>query len=268
MKKILKSVRGVTLSEVLVAMIITGIISAAMFRAYISQHHAWNIQEAVIETQQNSRAAIDELTRQIRMTGYGLPAGLNALEVYNTNPDTIVVIYAAADCDAPIEHAMPNPSAELRCDGHDVSCFSDDQEIYIFDPFTETGEFFVLTSVQVAAAHLQHNTMVLSKAYPKGSILMAIDRVKFYIDYTDSLHPNLMVKVGTYAPQVYAENMIDLQFVYTLKNGMAVDAPVMVNDVRQVAVAVTGRTSRPDTDMSEQPYRFRDYQSNVNLRNF
>lgn len=268
MKKLLKSVRGITLAEVMVSMIITGIISAAMFRAYISQHQAWNMQEAVIETQQNTRAAIDELTRQIRMTGYGLPTGLNALEVYDTNPDTIIVIYAANECDAPIQHAMPQPSAELRCDGSDVSCFSAGQESYIFDPFTETGEFFVITNVQTGSSHIQHNLAPLSRAYPLGSKVIAIDRVKFYIDYTDNLHPNLMVKVGAYAPQVYAENITDLQFVYTLKNGMTVDAPSIVNDIRQVAIAVTGRTAEPNVDIANQPYRYRDYQSNVNLRNF
>ena len=157
MKKLLKSIRGMSLAEVMVAMIITGIISAAMFRAYISQHRAWNTQESVIETQQNTRAAIDELTRQIRMAGYGLPTNLNALEVYNTNPDTIIVIYAASECDAPIQHPMPNTSAELRCDGYDISCFAEGQEVYIFDPFTESGEFFEITAVQTAASHIQHN---------------------------------------------------------------------------------------------------------------
>jgi Tfp pilus assembly protein PilW len=239
-----------------------------MFRVYINQHHAWLIQDSVIEMQQNARASIDELTRQLRQTGYNLPNGLPALEASDTNPDTIVIVYkAAGDCDATIEHAMPQPSAELRCDGHDVSCFWDGQEIYIYDPYDQTGEFFIITEVQVAAAHVQHRTMRLSKAYPKGSILLSLDRVKFYIDQSDTLHPKLMVQVGNNPAQIYAEDVIDLQFTYNLKNGMEVSVPAIESDVREIGITVTARTSEPDVEFPDDPYRFETYQSRVFLRN-
>jgi hypothetical protein len=175
-----------------------------------------------------------------------------------------------ADCDATIEHAMPLPSAELRCDGHDVSCFYDGQEVYIYDPFADEGEFFLISHVQVAAAHIQHNTDPLSKKYPKGSIVISLDRVKFYIDNTsDTLHPKLMIQVGGQLPQVYAEDIIDLQFEYTLKNGVTADEinGPLVRDIRQVSVLVTARTPNPDVEFSKKPYRYETYQSKVHLRN-
>ena len=267
MKRILKSIKGLTLVEILIALIITGILSAAMFRIYINQHHAWMIQDSVIEMQQNARAAIDELGRQIRQTGYELPNGLPALEAYDTNPDTIVIHYNGGECDAPIEHDMPQPSAELRCDGHYVGCFTDGQTAYIFDPFTETGEFFVITQVQVASSHVQHNITTLSKCYPKGSIILSLDRVKFYIDRSDALHPKLMVQVGAYPPQVYAEDITDLQFTYKLKNNMVVSVPPLAEDVREVYITLTARTQNPDVEFTASPYRFETYRSGVYLRN-
>ena len=267
MKRILKSIKGLTLVEILIALIITGILSAAMFRIYINQHHAWMIQDSVIEMQQNARAGIDELGRQLRQTGYELPNGLPPLEAYDTNPDTIVIHYNGGECDAPIEHAMPQPSAELRCDGHDVSCFVDGQTAYIFDPFTETGEFFVITQVQVASSHVQHNTTTFSKCYPKGSIILSLDRVKFYIDQSNALHPKLMVQVGAYTPQVYAEDITDLQFTYKLKNNMVVSVPPLAEDVREIYVTVTARTQNPDIEFTSSPYRFETYRSGVYLRN-
>lgn len=270
MVKLLKSTRGVTLVEIFIALFITGLLSAAMFRMYINQHHAWMIQDSVIEMQQNARAAIDELTRQIRMAGYELPNGLPPLEAYDTNPDTIVIHYKAdSDCEAPIDKPMPQPSAELDCTEptSDVSCFFPGQQAYIIDPFIEQGEFFVISHVQEIPGKIQHNTCPLSRCYPKGSIILALERVKFYIDQSDTDHPKLMVQVGAGVPQVYAEDIIDLQFTYTLKNGVTTSDPVIARDVRDVAVSLTARTPNPDVEFADNPYRHESYDSRVYLRN-
>lgn len=255
-----------TLVEVLLALLLTGIISAAMFRVYINQHHAWIVQDNVIEMQQNARAAIDELTRQIRMSGYAVPNGLQAFDAFNTNPDTICIYYKTQMCDAPIEHDMPQPSSELRCDGHDVSCFYAGQFCYIYDPNLESGEFFTISHVQTGSAHIQHNTDVLSRSYPAGSQLMSIEMIKYYIDQSDTAHPRLMVQFANQTPQIYAEDIEDLQFTYVLKNGITVDEPVLKNDVRQIGIELKART--PETDIETgNIYRYRTYQSKVYLRN-
>ena len=267
MKRILTSPRGISLIEILVALIVTGILATAIFRIYINQHHAWRIQDSVIEMQQNARAAIDELSRQLRQAGYQLPKDLAPLEAYNTDPDTIVIMYNGGDCDTPIEHAMPQPSAELRCDGHDVSCYAAGQVVYIWDPFAQTGEFFEISQVQTGSSHIQHNDWPLSKAYPKGSVILSLDRVKFYIDQSDTLHPKLMVQLGDYPPQIYAEDIIDLQFNYRLKNGMTVASPAIPQDVREIAIDLTARTQQPDISFPDNPYRYESYGSIVFLRN-
>jgi prepilin-type N-terminal cleavage/methylation domain-containing protein len=263
----MRNARGFSLVEVLVALLLTGILTAAMFRVYINQHHAWMIQDSVIDMQQNARTAIDELTRQVRMAGYGLPNGMTPLMGYNTNPDTIVLFYKTANCDAPIEHAMPNPSAELRCDGHDVSCFHVNQRAYIYDPTLESGEFFTITQVQTSSSHIQHNTTTLSRSYPQGSIIMYVAQVQYYIDRTDTLHPNLMVRIDNGAPQVYAENITDLQFKYMTKNGAIADVPTVPKDVRKIGIQLFARTPLRDPTMTATPYRYREYASNVYLRN-
>jgi hypothetical protein len=270
MAKIFRSNKGITLVESLIALLLAGIITAAMFKVYVNQHHAWMIQDSVIEMQQNARAAIDELTRQLRMTGYALPNGLAPLQAYDTDPDTIVILYeTGTGCNAPIEHDMPQPSAELRCDGHDVSCFYDGQDAFIYDPNLESGEFFTVTHVQVGSSHIQHSLAPLSRSYPQGSLVLSIDRVKYYIDYSDTLHPRLMIQVGNASPQVYAEDIVDLQFDYTLKNGITLSQPpsAMARDIRQIAITINARTPKPDVEFEQNPYRYETYQSKVFLRN-
>ncbi|MCP4566721.1 MAG: prepilin-type N-terminal cleavage/methylation domain-containing protein [FCB group bacterium] len=268
MKRIFRSNAGFTLIELLVALLITGIITAAMFRVYVNQHHAWMIQDSVIEMQQNARAAIDELTRQLRMTGYALPNGTSPMAVYNTNPDTIAVFYRNnTTCEASLDADMPTPSSELDCTGSDVSCFYVGQLGYIYDPNLETGEFFVISQVDPSPAKFQHSSAPLSRAYPTGSQVMHVETVKFFIDEGDTLHPMLMIQIGSSAPQPYASDIVDLQFTYTLKNGVVLDQPVIVDDIRQIGIRLISRSQTPDVEFTENPYRFETYQSQVYLRN-
>jgi hypothetical protein len=267
MFKVIKSNRGISLIELIIALFLTGILAAVMFRVYINQHHAWMIQDRVIEMQQNARASIDELGRQLRMTGFELPTGLPPIEAFDTNPDTIIIYYNGGMCDATIEHEMPKPSSELRCDGHDVSCFEARQMVYIYDPSNETGEFFEISHVQVDAAHIQHRDWPLTKAYPVGSVILTLDRVKFYIDQSDPLHPRLMVQLFDYPPQVYAEDITDLQFEYQLKNGITTADPVLPWDVTDISISLTARTPDPDIEFADNPYRYESYNSRVYLRN-
>ncbi len=61
---------GFTLIEILIAMAITGIVSAAIFTAFQSQQKSYAAQEDVVVMQQNLRAGMDMMVREIRMAGY------------------------------------------------------------------------------------------------------------------------------------------------------------------------------------------------------
>lgn len=266
-KKLLNSEQGMSLIEVLIALILTSLVMASIFRLYINQHKNWNIQTEITDMQQNARASIDELTRQIRMAGHALPLGLECIEAYNTNPDTIVINYSSDGCNAPITKKMPQPSAELDCGGYDVSCFYEGQFVYIFHPDSGGGEFFEISHVQTTPGKIQHNKWKLSKCYDKDAIILSLDRIKYFIDNSDTLHPKLMVQVSANPPQVYAENITDLQFQYRMKNDVIVNTPPLAEDIREVLISISARTNRPDLDFPDDPYRIRQYSSRVNLRN-
>jgi len=259
--------RGATLLELLIALTITGVITTAVLKLYLTQHQNYLTQDDITTIQQNARASIDELTRQIRMAGHQLPAGLQAIEASNTNPDTITITYHTSGCDTHLSAKMPQPSAELKC-GTDVSCFNDGQWVYIFDPDSGGGEWFEITHVQTGSNHLQHNTMVLSKAYDANAIILAMEQMKFFVDSTtDQDHPRLMVQPVGQSPRIYADNIVDLQFQYRLTTGNIVDEPVLAEDIREVIITVTARSDQPDPENPQRPYRMRTYTSSVNLRN-
>ncbi len=270
LKKI-KSKRGTSFLEVMIALAIMGVVTTAIFKLYIASHRNYIVQDEVTYVQQNARASISELSRQIRMAGYSLPHGLASIESSNTNPDTITINYRTEDCDTYLSAPMPQPSSELKC-ATDLSCFYAGQWVYIFEPDSGGGEWFEITHVQGAAMHLQHNTMTLSKKYGKDAIILTISSIKFFVDNTtDPDNPMLMIQLIGQSPQIYADNITDLQFQYRMKNGVLMDTIIVADDVREVILSVTGRSANPDVDIADlghgDAFRYRSFNTSVYLRN-
>ena len=258
---------GTTLIELLVTIIITGIILTAAFRIYLVQQKGWIVQSQVSNMQYNARVSLRELTHKIRMAGYGLPNGVTAITPNNTNPDTITITYCSTPaCNAIVEVAMSLPSSKLVCTGHDVSCLSDSQWAYVYDPNTRSGEFFYITHVDASSSYVEH-TASLSKAYPQGSSIIKIEQTKYYVDNTTNPDsPCLMIKQLNSNPIIYTTSIEDLQLVYTLADGSTSNQPTSPNLIRNVKITLTARTERKDLQF-EGDYRRRVLSSEVNVRN-
>lgn len=66
--------KGFTLVEIMVAMAISGIVMASVYIAFLSQQNSYLAQEQVAEMQQNIRAGVNIMVREIRMAGFD-PSG-------------------------------------------------------------------------------------------------------------------------------------------------------------------------------------------------
>jgi type II secretory pathway pseudopilin PulG len=204
----IKSHKGITLLELLVASVIAMICTGAALEVYVSQQKGWLAQENISDMQQNGRASIDELVFHIRQAGYSLPGDLEPISGANSNPDTISLVYLKEPvCDATLTEPMPKPSSELKSEPYTIDCFQTDTWAYIYDPSTDYGEFFFITWVQNASGHIQHNLADLSIAYPAGSVIYMIEVVTFYVDNTtDPNHPKLMLARVDGIPHIYADS--------------------------------------------------------------
>jgi prepilin-type N-terminal cleavage/methylation domain-containing protein len=63
--------KGITLIELLVALGVSGILLAGVYRTFLSQQHTFTVQDQVVDMQQNARLAINRMTRELRMAGFG-----------------------------------------------------------------------------------------------------------------------------------------------------------------------------------------------------
>ena len=68
--------QGFTLSEMLVAMVIGGLVMAATYSTYMTQSRSYKTNEAVTALQQNLRSAMYHLERELRMVGYDPTASM------------------------------------------------------------------------------------------------------------------------------------------------------------------------------------------------
>jgi type IV pilus assembly protein PilW len=69
MLPILSKKEGFTLSELLVAMVMSAVVMAAIYSTYYSQQRSYLVQEQVAAMQQNLRAAMFYMEKEIRMAG-------------------------------------------------------------------------------------------------------------------------------------------------------------------------------------------------------
>lgn len=98
-----KGEKGFSLIELLIAMAITVIASAAVYSLYNNFFRQSNTQDMVVEAQQNARVAINSMERELMNAGYaaGTPdiiteAGSNALEFIYSDPSTDTSMSATA----------------------------------------------------------------------------------------------------------------------------------------------------------------------------
>jgi prepilin-type N-terminal cleavage/methylation domain-containing protein len=65
-----RNIKGITLIELLVAMVICAMVVAGIYRVFIAQSKAYTVQDQVLEVQQSVRSAMEILLRDLRVAGY------------------------------------------------------------------------------------------------------------------------------------------------------------------------------------------------------
>ncbi len=108
MSNALRKNSGVTLTELLIVLALTGIVSGAIYNIFISQGRAYTIQSEVAEMQQNLRAGIFMMEREIRMMGYDPTRAADA-EILTAAPGLLEFtadLNGDDDTDDPNEHMI------------------------------------------------------------------------------------------------------------------------------------------------------------------
>jgi prepilin-type N-terminal cleavage/methylation domain-containing protein len=102
----LKDHRGFTLIELMIALVISAILVGGTHSIFITQQRTYVLQDQVVGTQQDARAALTIMARDIRMTGmltgfdgFSVNGSTEAITPTNSNaaPDQITLVFAAEE---------------------------------------------------------------------------------------------------------------------------------------------------------------------------
>ncbi len=263
------NIQGVSIVELLIAMFMATILLSSALGLYMTQHNQLLVQEDVSEIQGNARATATILADEIRKAGYLLPSIVTPLEIMNTDPDTIIIKYATSKIlGTYLIHDVTSRHDDLECIGNDLQELSPGDWLYIYDRIDNQGEAFVVSGVDYPNRTIEHDASPLGRRYPRGSQLNTIVRNKFYIDLTDSSNLNLMIERLGQQPEIYAENIENLDFTYHLVDCTISNELTNLDNVRMIGIDVTSKSQRPELNDTDGQYRSRNFSLRVKLRNF
>jgi type IV pilus assembly protein PilW len=278
---------GFTLVEVMAALVILSIALTAVFATFMSQQKSFIVQSRVAEMQQNLRQAVEYMSRDIRMAGYGIPdnvtipnniiaAGITSIRsLYakdnTTGPDQIYVLYRF-DMDVnqnpnSTTGGVPSNASTVTLDnsvdssqflptGGDLVLVTDNTTADLYETSAAAGTTLTFGGgYNYNAGH--------SKSYSPPVTVAKARYVRYYVDsITDPAHPTLMVdRMGGVASQPVADDIEDMQFEYGLDTSTPANGVVdiwipnptftQLAQVRQVRLRLIARTRIPEAGWAE-----------------
>ena len=271
----LKTNKGVTLIELLIALVISSILIAALYRVFISQQKTYTVQEQVTDMQQNARVGINRMMSEIRMAGFGnvgdvlgLPADVNGkkgvngfTQVVTPGENTITIVGGFKQ----IRRDNGSPILISSASGNTITLN------YATDDFDGTAHRFISIGGVESSTVLQRDVRVLTLSstlkinHPVGTPIFKIQAITYTTGVSDG-KPVLQRNENTGGrPQPLADNIENIQFDYLDAQGSATANPA---NIRMVKVTVNARTDMSDPQLKGgDGYRRRQIASNIYLRN-
>jgi prepilin-type N-terminal cleavage/methylation domain-containing protein len=108
--------KGVTLIELLVVLVICTMLIGGIYRLFISQTRAYTVQDQVVEVQQNTRAAMEILLRDLRMAGYDndTTAGVRVTQAVVPEDHAVTVRYEQNNAQREVRYWIDATSRLMR----------------------------------------------------------------------------------------------------------------------------------------------------------
>jgi hypothetical protein len=212
--------------ELLVAVSIIGFMGITILALFVSTSRHRAEGSILVETHQGVRSALDVLERDIRLAGVCLPmqgtflplSGVDAVGLDGARDQLTVrsgFVEGSEVCVRTVTTAtVPQNSLEISVES--ITGFKNDMMMYIIHP-DGTGEFLTITGIVTATRLLQHDNDALSKSYPAGSGVYAIQERAFAIDTVTYGTPVLTLAVDRRAPHALVHGVQTMDIEYRLK---------------------------------------------------
>ena len=264
----MKKNSGLTLIELLIALVMSAIIIAALYQTFIGQQKTYTVQEQVVDMQQNLRVGINKMMREIRMAGFGnvsnvlsLAGGVNGFtEVITPNTDSITIVGGFKQ----IRANNGDPILVASASGNTITLNYQPKE----------DEFNTLAKRYISIGGVESNTVKsisekdltldnpLLQYHPAGTPLFKIQAITYNLkDLVLGRDEN----TGG-GPQPLADNIETLELKYFDDQQPPIVTAIPEN-IRMIWVKVTASMEDPDLKKARDGYRRRTITSSIQLRN-
>ena len=275
MSAIFKKDKGITLIELMVALVIGGFLLAATYRTFISQQKTFVIQEQVVDMQQNVRAAINRMMTELRMSGFGnvsmvLPVTFttgtfnNVLNLNTPAAGALTIVSAVGGTSTlTVEGGVGQTQVVVTTltDGQGNALFDTGNRKYISIGGLESH---VITSIDNGTKTITLNGP-LTFYHPVGTPVYTVRALSYQVALVNGIPTLLRDENMGGGAQPQADNIENLQFTYLDADGNPTANPA---DIRIVRVSLTARAERQDPDLNNgDGYRRRQIASNIHLKN-
>lgn len=266
--------KGVTLIELLIALVISAILVAGIYRVFISTQRSYMVQDQVVEIQQNVRGAINKMMREIRMVNFGRIVSFNEgvfvnsilpvngfITILTTSSDSITVVGGFEQIRTAVGVPITVISSDLTVPSITLSNATDKFDGAAHGYLSIGGEeSFIVQNQPVGNT----DTLTLDRAptNPKGHFVFKVQAVRYFVDLNRVLRRDGSTGGGA---QPMADNIESLEFQYLKADGTQTLIP---NSTTSIQVTITARTKDPDpTYGSDGGFRRRQIVSTIQLRN-
>lgn len=274
-QNIFKNSKGVTLIELLIALVLSAILTGGIYRTFIHQQKSYTTREQVADMQQNVRVAINRMMREIRMAGFGniqavLPVtfpGIGRTYPNVVNSDAPVAgaltIVSAIGGTAILTAQPGGPLASNQIQVNTLADFDTNNKRYLSIGGLESH---FITAIDGANKILTLNTDV-GNVYQIGGktpvFVYAIRAISYAIIPDASGSPILKRDENTGGGfQPMANNIESIEF-----HNPDGTIPLNPNSL-SLQVTMTARTDRPDPELKDGGgYRRRQFTSIILQRN-
>jgi prepilin-type N-terminal cleavage/methylation domain-containing protein len=267
--------RGLTLIELLVAVAITGLLVGGIYRTFISQQHTYTVQEQIVDMQQNVRLAINRMTRELRMAGYGRVGAtfFGSGKVHGIYQNAItpggggnsVTVVGGYQAVATLSANATSGSTSILV--NDASGFNTGLKQYISINGTESRQIQKITGNQI---DFKGGTQ-LSEDHLAGEPVFLIMAITYSIGMFEGKSSLLRDDHLGLGLQPVAENIENLRFRYVMDDGTTLDVvpAAQFDNIRMIQVTLVARTDRIDPELTKagDGFRRRTLNSNIQVRN-
>ena len=161
---------GFTIIELMITLVLSAVVTAAIYAVFITQQKTYAVQSGVTDMQQNARAALMLMVRDMRMAGAGVGSSFSVDDYAGTaitasttvtqgtgnNPDTLTLVYATEPDTAAFVSTVGSNVVTLT----DVSALSNNDNI----SFETVGDVYQISNIngtqltldRVPSGHLPH----------------------------------------------------------------------------------------------------------------